>query len=848
MATLVALLGAMFVALPSASAQTATYTCKANPEQSDALEVHNGTNFVALSDPTNDQPTLTAEATTTDGDNCPVVGTDGTQFPTGLQQASADGDKVNLVKGDHDGDADGDSPSPEQWHWDLDYKVNQGAAKSDETNVLLLDNPANPKSGTDDGDARPQSWTIPQVVDGAGTARTFSADLGDKVENSDTTGSVVVLAKNTGTDGWKVTAGRVGEATITITDGRSADLPSVVTNYTFEVKDVSAAVADSEAAAAAVVRSVTLEIDDTDDTVGNAVTGSYPFTITTTNIPVLPDSAADDVPYIRVYVSGELEDAFVRTRDQGRDDDGELISIDKTLDDGKATYTGEISVPKGTTPGEYTLDVTIYTDGTNSRVYGRDWTGYKAYSGSDVLIVGDAGSNVSEAVLVLSPLNADGDPVAEGTSQKTQLASSAAKGDPIRLTLTSLNALGNPSNTTPQQISVTLTAAGATIKHSHSVDAKGAYVAADGRTGDNSLQFYSNAASVVVEITKDTPGEVEVSALVVDPVGSGYDGSDTVSLTFTGPAKTVSLSDATTTLLNRYVDHKDDTADDTDTDPRDNISLKLTASDADGHAVVPTGNATVTIADPDGTMVATDGAGQKIVVSQKVTATTNTISLRVAASVTAPNPLKSGEYTVTAKDGARKDTATFTVAGLADTVSMEASEADEDGQLEVTVTVTDAEGNHVADGTAVEIMAADLRGDSDPVILRTSTTGKTKAGVAKATFIEVGYGPAAIIATADGKTDVVRVNSTFDAPVPEAMPEEEASVACLSNLSGFTTWSCGVESSASEIFELVSGRGATALHLWNGSAWVRYSVVDGAMVPGSSDFMVTQYDNLYISN
>ena len=80
------------------------------------------------------------------------------------------------------------------------------------------------------------------------------------------------------------------------------------------------------------------------------------------------------------------------------------------------------------------------------------------------------------------------------------------------------------------------------------------------------------------------------------------------------------------------------------------------------------------------------------------------------------------------------------------------------------------------------------------------------------------------------------------------MPEEEASVSCLSNLSGFSTWSCGVESSAAEIFGLVSGRGASAVHLWNGSEWVRYSVVEGAMVPGSSDFMVTEDDILYISN
>ena len=43
--------------------------------------------------------------------------------------------------------------------------------------------------------------------------------------------------------------------------------------------------------------------------------------------------------------------------------------------------------------------------------------------------------------------------------------------------------------------------------------------------------------------------------------------------------------------------------------------------------------------------------------------------------------------------------------------------------------------------------------------------------------------------------------------------EPNTGVVCLSNLNSFTTWVCGVESSASEIFGLVTGRGATALYL-----------------------------------
>ena len=835
---MIALVGAMFVALPSAGAQSMMYYCT-DLDSTDSVDLHvtnmAGTVGYVLDEEGADAGKVTskvASATvsltdTSNADACETVSSKAASATNdeNTEELAKAGDR--LVVSMHDVDTEADDRAK----WQRVYKEDIGAAKS--TTMLYLDDPDNENAGAN-GATRPQKTTIARVQDGADSAvTTYSAEPSSGVPEI-----VTVVAA---TDSFTFTAAKAGTVTITVkhpttTGGREG----YTETFVFTVKD-----AGKDAAAATAERSVTIEIDDTDDTVSNAMTDDYRFTITTNNIPALPLSGGG-VPSLTVYISGELDNAQVYTG--ARDADGRWVEPDtmQTLDDGKAEYIGWVNVPKGTTPGEYTLDVTIYTDGETSSTR-RALGTYKAYSGSDVLIVGDAGTNVSEAVLVLSPLDADGDPVAEGTSQKTQPSSSAAKGDPIRLTLTALNALGNASN---PWIDVTVTAAGATIKHSHSINAKGEYEAESGTSGrPNSLQLYGvDVASIVVEITKDTPGEVEVSALVVDPQGSGYDGSDKVTLTFTGPAKTVSLSDATTTLLNRYVDHKDDTADDKDTDPRDNISLKLTASDADDHAVVPTGNATVTIAGPEGSMVATDGAGQKIVVSQKVTGTTNTISLRVAESVTAANPLKSGEYTVTAKDGARKDTAMFTVVGTADMVSMEASEADEDGQIEVTVTVTDADGNPVADGTVVTVREADLRGDDDQVLVLTNSDGKTKAGVAKATFIEIGPGRAAIVATADGKTDVVRVTSTFDAPEPEAMPEEEASVSCLSELSGFATWSCGVEADASEIFDMVSGRGVTALHLWNGSTWVRYSVVDGAMVPGSSDFMVTKSDILYISN
>lgn len=265
--------------------------------------------------------------------------------------------------------------------------------------------------------------------------------------------------------------------------------------------------------------------------------------------------------------------------------------------------------------------------------------------------------------------------------------------------------------------------------------------------------------------------------------------------------------------------------------------------------MVPTDKATVTIADPDGKMVATDGASKKIDVSQSVKATTNTIKLQVAAGVTAANPLDSGEYTVTVKDGTKKDTATFIVVGPTDSIALEADDMAPStiGQtVTVTATLTDAGGNAVADGTEVTFTSTGSRAGV-LVANRTGSTDavKTKGGVAEATFVIATNGPGIVTATADGNSSTVVLASTAGATDETT---EAVSLDCLSSNQGFATYTCGVDSSASELFGLVSGRGASAIHLWNGSAWVRYSVVDGSPVPGSSDFSVTEDDILYISN
>ena len=201
--------------------------------------------------------------------------------------------------------------------------------------------------------------------------------------------------------------------------------------------------------------------------------------------------------------------------------------------------------------------------------------------------------------------------------------------------------------------------------------------------------------------------------------------------------------------------------------------------------------------------------------------------------------------------------------------------------IKVTATVMDKNGAAVADGTLVEftILGASLSavgpghapittttskqlvnvaesGQTPKYEERTLTTtsggAKTKDGIVSVSYVAIGAGTAVVSATTEGgsASGVLRVMTTDSAveEAVEAMPEEEASLSCLSNLSGFSAWTCDVEASASEIFGWLESRGATALHLNSAGMWVRYSVVDGILVPGSSDFTVTKSDILYISN
>ena len=612
------------------------------------------------------------------------------------------------------------------------------------------------------------------------------------------------------------------------------------------------------------VRSVTLEIDDTDDTVSNAFTGSYPFTITTKKIPALPATSTEDpvVPAITVYVSGELDNVVINV-------DEPSAAAQLTADQDELKYTGRIVVPQGTTPGEYTLSVNLYRVAVTTTADGtvvlsaaavaptgdpeagttRD---SKRYASSDVLTVGGAGDAIGSASLTLGVSKGQNTPL-DSTDDTSESGSSPSTGE-INLSLAITNSLGNPANSGDIK-EILVVAPRASVRYA---DATGKALGdLKSLPSDGRIPADDSVSSMLLEVKSadGSPRGIDIYVIVLGT--SSSKNSDTVALTFAGSLDALAAGEASSTVLAHDVvgDDKDagqdgesskDAGDaDKDADTRDQIVFTVDATDAAGN-VLATPPLALKITDPDGKVVnkAKFNDGNAPV---QTGALKNKVHLDIDTGATAP--LKTGEYEITFSSGSKKATSSFTVVGTAHSVEIMATEANENGQIDVTVKVSaDEDGTPVADGTTVTIQEADLRGDDDQVLYLTSSEGKTKAGVAKATFIEIGPGRAAIIAMADGKSDVERVTSTFDAPVVEEPEPEVASVACLSNLNGFATWACGVESSASEIFGLVSGRGATAIHLWNGSAWVRYSVVDGTMVPGSSDFMVAENDILYISN
>ena len=618
--------------------------------------------------------------------------------------------------------------------------------------------------------------------------------------------------------------------------------------------------------------SVTITFNDSDGIV-SPLAGQLTGTITVSGILELNDlTDGDDVeegvqhngtqvgsaPTLEVAwvrVSGELDHAIPggaatanarmlsAVDDPNNDDtprDTESATDDPTIDNSAVSIPFTVIIPAGTTQGDYTVSTTVLSrtdDADPLYNYSGEPLTAGAKSASKSFTVGDAGIGLSTATLSLGNRKAD---VATTVSDeaKPESGSDVADGDGINLVVTASNSLGNKSNNGDVS-RITVIAAGANIEIGTS---DGHEANASGDNDSESMDGVGQLTRLKVRKADGKPGSVDVYAILTGPSGAAV--SETLTLNFTGDASALALGDPSGSLHNQSVSNAvaatADSAAVADSDHRDRITIALSATDAGANtADVP--NVRISITDPKGATVGTTRIAREQV--DKAPGENNQIRLDSLGS--ASNPLAAGEYTLKVVSGDNEAEVTFVVAGAPDAIGVSATTNTDDVQLgslvTVEATVTSGDSN-VSEGTLVDFASGGSL-ELDPVGKVEGV--KTKGGVAKAKFIvSSGSGLGTIIVTsgdADG-------TATVTLPGAEAMADEEASVACLSNLAGFSTWSCGVETSASEIFGFVSARGATAIHLWNGSAWVRYSVVDGTMVPGSSDFMVAENDILYISN
>ena len=423
---------------------------------------------------------------------------------------------------------------------------------------------------------------------------------------------------------------------------------------------------------------------------------------------------------------------------------------------------------------------------------------------------------------------------------------SAPHGDMICLYVKAMNSLGNPSSN-GDIASVKILAPTGSIGMGGNLSDKAPRPSSDTddlATDSDDIAPAGNTSFFTV--TKKSPGTVAVYAIVFGEGALGSKTTEIVTLTFTGDPDSFEVNDSTKTLHNSDLPDGNDEGEDRDAPM---IDLLVTAMDKGGNSVAPNlSGYTITVKGPDGKATdkvnpVMDGVNQLHTVKHKQ-------YLRLSGTGNADSKLETGVYMVELKKDEKSSTAEFTVSAGAAAVSLEVSSSmvEVNDVITVTATVTDADGNTVIEGTDVTFEVA---GSLDLKLLGANDKGAveatTKDGVAMARFlVSKGSGSASVVVSSGTVYEVVSVST---APVEsEAMPEEEAGLSCLSSLSGFSTWTCDVEASASEIFDWISSRGATALHLNSNRMWVRYSVVDGAMVPGSSDFMVTKSDILYISN
>lgn len=366
-------------------------------------------------------------------------------------------------------------------------------------------------------------------------------------------------------------------------------------------------------------------------------------------------------------------------------------------------------------------------------------------------------------------------------------------------------------------------------------------------------------------------GTATVSATVVAKAGSSQPiyRAEPITVTFSGGASSITLGgDAMPIVLNRA----DTTTNSIESENPGTVAANLdeasfTATATDSRNVASTLPRAVlsSVIGPDGAKVSSGitvndgddcGPGMKTVTNADGTteaAAKDASKCKYTVTVTAAaaSALPAGEYTLRLEATGLKTAETkFAVAGLPANVEIAPDEPGGVGEtFGATITVTDADGNSVADGTAVSISVnarnSDLGASVRLVNPAPGADGKgatkTAGGAAKATFTVIGREISTINAEAGDASDIAVVNTTAVAAAAVATPSEGLSSKAAN---GFSTWSGIGTITASQL--LADLEGITSVRLWNGKSWLPYAQVGGQDVPGALDFDINSGDNLWL--
>ena len=219
--------------------------------------------------------------------------------------------------------------------------------------------------------------------------------------------------------------------------------------------------------------------------------------------------------------------------------------------------------------------------------------------------------------------------------------------------------------------------------------------------------------------------------------------------------------------------------------------------------------------------------------------------IRLDVNAVGTAALAAGEYTLEVRQaGLPWASQTIRLAGYPAEISFAALDAAPalNEEFTVTATVTDADGNPVPDGTAVEWSSAQASGGATLVILGEDRT--TTDGQASSTWLAAASGSGWVRATAFSLTPagaVERVRKLQTVTIP-AQQVDLVDLLSRGAAPGFGVWRGPTPIQASKLVAGVEGVSGISVLRSNPTRWLTYAVDNGQLRPNSLDFPIRPND------